>query len=30
MLGDIAKSPIVAQRGSRNQFMLGAGVAYTF
>ena len=30
MLGDIARSPIVAQRGSRNQFMAGAGIAYTF
>jgi outer membrane scaffolding protein for murein synthesis (MipA/OmpV family) len=30
MLGNIARSPIVAQRGSKNQFMLGAGVAYTF
>ncbi len=30
MLGNIARSPIVAQRGSRNQFMMGGGVAYTF
>lgn len=30
MLGNIAQSPIVAQRGSKNQFMMGAGIAYTF
>lgn len=30
MLGNIARSPIIDQRGSRGQFLMGAGVAYTF
>lgn len=30
MMGNIARSPIIAQRGSRSQFLLGGGVAYTF
>lgn len=30
MLGNIAQSPIIAERGSRNQVMMGAGIAYTF
>lgn len=30
MLGNIANSPIVSQRGSKNQFLMGGGVAFTF
>lgn len=30
LLGNIADSPVVAIRGSRNQFLMGAGLAFTF
>jgi outer membrane protein len=30
LAGDAANSPLVTQRGSRNQLQLGAGVTYSF
>ncbi|MCA3246666.1 MAG: MipA/OmpV family protein [Azospirillum sp.] len=30
LLGDAADSPLVAERGSRNQFMVGGGLAFRF
>jgi len=30
MIGDAGDSPVVSIRGSRNQFIYGAGVAYTW
>ncbi|MBT2186582.1 MipA/OmpV family protein [Sphingobium nicotianae] len=30
LLGNFAQSPIVSQRGSKDQFLIGGGVAYTF
>ncbi len=30
LVGDFKRSPIVAQRGSANQWVVAAGLAYTF
>ena len=30
MIGDAADSPFVADRGSADQWMIGAGIGYTF
>jgi outer membrane scaffolding protein for murein synthesis (MipA/OmpV family) len=30
LLGNFARSPIVSERGSRDQFLIGAGIAFTF
>jgi outer membrane scaffolding protein for murein synthesis (MipA/OmpV family) len=30
LVGDFKRSPIVSDRGSPNQWLLGAGLAYTF